>query len=73
MGEENVDRGVYVDTGTSGEMQEEREGRDGGREEDGCGGGWKSANENENQHTEVIGKDTQIHGKPEFAFTYVCF
>ena len=53
MGEENADMGVNVDTETSGEVQEEREGREGGREKE--GGGWKSANENENLHTEVVG------------------
>ena len=36
---------------------ERAEGAEGGREEEGGGGGgWKSANENENPHTEVVGK-----------------
>lgn len=56
MGEENAAKSVYVDTGTSGEVQEESDGRERGREkEEGRGGeGWKSANENENPHTEVV-------------------
>ena len=50
MGEENADRGVYVDTRTRGQgraAQEEKK----EKEE-----GWKSANENENPHTVVVGK-----------------
>ena len=56
MGRENVDREAYFDTGTSGEAQEERAGGESVQrrhvEKD---GGWKSANENENPHTEVVG------------------
>ena len=36
------------------ERAERRKRRKGGSEEEG-GGGWKSANENENPHTEVVG------------------
>ena len=49
MVKENTDRGVYVDTRTRGQ------GRAGQEEKKEKEEGWKSANENENPHTEVVG------------------
>ena len=56
MGEEKADKCAYVDTGTSTEAQEERAGGKGvQRRQDEKDGGWKSANQKENPHTEVVG------------------
>ena len=71
VGTENADRGVYFDTGTSGVVKEDREGRGaaGGRQDEEVKEGWKSADENENPHTEGAGiikicGVERVHGIP---------
>ena len=50
MGRENAGRDVHFSAKTSGQAQEDGEGRKGEKQEK----GWKSANESENPRTEVV-------------------